>query len=222
MTDSSNFPPSKYTITLLRHGESLGNAGGIHQGQADFELSKTGLAQARALANRWQRESVTFDQIISSPLLRARQTAEVIADTLHVAVEFDPNWMEIDIGQLSGLSPEEAAQRFPRPSFTHLYQAVGGNGESRWEVYLRAGRAVQDLLLRPPGSYLVVSHGGILKMALYAMLGIIPQANFQGPRFRFYNTSFAVFQYDPANHNWILEKFNDLNHIEESIRGVGE
>ena len=75
MTDSANIPPSKYNITLLRHGESLGNAGGIHQGQADFELSEIGLAQAHALADRWQRESVTFDRIISSPLLRARQTA---------------------------------------------------------------------------------------------------------------------------------------------------
>ena len=222
MTDSSNLPPSKYTITLLRHGESLGNAGGIAQGQADFELSETGVAQARALANYLQRESVTFDRIISSPLQRARQTAEIIAATLRLPVEFDPNWMEINIGQLSGLSPEEAAQRFPRPSFTHPYQAVGGDGESRWELYLRAGRAVQDLLLRTPGSYLVVSHGGILKMAIYAMLGIIPQANFQGPRFRFYNTSFAVFQYDPANHNWILEKFNDLTHLDESIRGARE
>ena len=222
MTDSSHTPPSKFLITLLRHGESLGNAGGIHQGRADFELSETGLAQARALAERWQRESVTFDRIISSPLLRARQTAEILAAALHIPVEFDPNWMERDIGQLSGLSVEEAAQRFPRPPFMHPYQALGGNGESRWEAYLRAGRAVQDLLRRPPGSYLVVSHGAILNMVLYAMLGIVPQANFQGARFRFYNTSFAVLQYDPANHNWQVEKLNDCDHLDENLRGVEE
>src|SRR3972149_1605566 len=179
MTNSSPPPPSKYYIPLLRHGESVANAGGIHQGQADFELSDTGLAQACALADRWQRESVTFERIISSPLLRASQTAEVIAAALHIPVEFNPNWMERDIGQLSGLSPEEAAQRFPRPSFIHPYQALGGNGESNWETYLRAGRAVQDLLRQPPGSYLVVSHGGILKMALYGIFSIVPQANFQ-------------------------------------------
>jgi broad specificity phosphatase PhoE len=222
MTDSSNIPLSNYLITLLRHGESVANAGGIHQGQADFELSEIGLAQARALAARWQRETVTFDRIISSPLLRARQTAEILAAAQHLPVEFDSNWMERDIGLLSGLSAEEAAQRFPRPAFMHPYQALGGDGESRWEAYLRAGRAVQDLLRRPPGSYLVVSHGAILNMVLYAMLGIIPQANFQGARFRFHNTSFAILQYDPGNHTWILERFNDLDHLDEYIRGVGE
>jgi broad specificity phosphatase PhoE len=222
MTDSSNTPPSKYFITLLRHGESVGNAGGIHQGQADFELSETGLAQARALAGRWQRESVTFDQIISSPLKRARQTAEILAVALHLPVEFDSNWMERDVGQLSGLSVEDAAERFPRPVFIDPYQSIGGNGESRWESYLRAGRAVQDLLRRSPGRYLVVSHGGILNMVLYAILGIVPQANFQGARFRFRNTSFAVLQYDPSNHTWLLERLNDHAHLDEHLQGVGE
>ncbi len=218
MTDSLNIPLSKYTITLLRHGESLANAGGIHQGQADFELSELGLAQGRALAARWKREGVTFDRIISSPLLRARQTAELIATALHIPVEFDPNWMERDIGELSGLSIEEAAHRFPRSSFMNPYQPLGGNGESRWEAYLRAGQAVQDLLRRPPASYLIVSHGAILNLVLYAILGIIPQANFQGARFRFYNTSFAVVQYDPSNHNWLVEKLNDREHLDDNLR----
>jgi broad specificity phosphatase PhoE len=74
----------------------------------------------------------------------------------------------------------------------HPYQAVGETGESQWELYLRAGRAVQNLLKNPPGRYLVVSHGGILNLAFYAILGIAPQANFTGPRFRFANTAYAT------------------------------
>jgi len=43
---------------------------------------------------------------------------------------------------------------------------------SRWELYLRAGRAIQHILDRSPGRYLVAAHGGVLNMALYAILGI--------------------------------------------------
>jgi hypothetical protein len=53
-------------------------------------------------------------------------------------------------------------------------------------------------------SYLVVSHGGILNMAMHAILGIAPAPNFQGPHFYFRNTSFARFNYRPDEHNWRL------------------
>ncbi len=73
-----------YQITFLRHGESVGNAEERFQGHADFPLTEKGLAQARALNARWQKLGLTFDQVFSSPLLRARQTAEIIAEGLHI------------------------------------------------------------------------------------------------------------------------------------------
>jgi len=207
---------TKYYITLLRHGQSIGNANGYHQGQADFPLTETGLAQARALANRWQSEGETFDQIISSPLVRARETAEVIASTLDNALELDELWMERRAGHLEGLHIEEAVERYPRPAFIHPYMPMGETGESQWELFLRAGRAVQDLLMRPPGRYLVVSHGGILNMVLYVILGLTPQANYQGAQFRFRNTSFTKLTYTPEVHRWLLESLNDQHHWHEA------
>jgi broad specificity phosphatase PhoE len=201
-----------YTITLLRHAQSVGNAEGYHQGQSDFPLTELGCAQAQAVAERWQAEGTRFDQLISSPLLRARQSAEIIAEVLGLEITYDELWMERDNGQLAGLRVEEAAERFPQPDFLHPYQPVGETGETPWELYLRAGRAVSSLLRRPPGSYLVVSHGGLLNQVLYAVLGIAPQANFQGPRFRFRNTAFTVLIYRPENHNWIVDRANDYAH----------
>lgn len=198
-----------YHLILLRHAQSVGNAKGILQGQSDFPLNETGVQQAKALARRWIKEQRHFDCIISSPLSRARQTAEIIAAALEAPLRLDENWMERNNGQIAGLRPEEADQRGLRPEFTHLYQPVGLEGESQWELFLRAGRAVQDLLHQPPGEYLVVSHGGILNLAMYAILGIVPQANFQGPRFRFRNAAFATLDYDPARHVWALESIND-------------
>lgn len=208
-----------YYITLLRHGESTGNAGGYLQGQADFPLSDTGREQAEALAARWLAEGVIFDRIVSSPLSRARETAEIIAGRLgsagdpeEIPIEFDPVWMERDWGLISGLHHEEAEERYPRPDFIPTYQPIGVSGESQWELYLRAGRGIQALMDKPAGRYLVVSHGGILNVAMYAILGIVPQANFHGARFRFRNTAFAKLVYDRSQHKWLVEGLNDCAH----------
>jgi len=208
--------PTIYHITLLRHGESLGNAESYHQGHFDFDLTEKGRAQAQALVLRWLEEGVSFDAIISSPLARARQTAEIIAQALSLPIEFDEDWKERDNGVLAGLKFTEAARLHPQPKFLNPFDPLGKTGEGDWELYLRAGRAVLNLLRRPPGSYLVISHGGILNKALYAMLGIVPQANFQGAHFRFDNTGFAVLEYDPSTHTWLLERLNDRQHLKNN------
>ena len=204
-----------YHVTFLRHGESVGNAEDRFQGHFDFPLTRKGRLQARALAKRWKGDKVTFDRIIASPLLRAFQTAEIISKELVIPLELDPDWMEIDNGLIAGLTLEEAAQVAPRPDFITPYTRYGQTGESRWEVYLRAGRAIQHILDRQPGRYLVAAHGGILNMALYAILGIPVQANSAGPRFMFHNTTFATFTYEPERHNWRLLNFDDRRHWKE-------
>ena len=201
-----------YHVTLLRHGESVGNADGYHQGQSDFDLTDKGREQVKSLAQRWQNEEVVFDQAIASPLARARQTAEIITQKLNLPLDFNPLWMEADIGEITGLKAAEAREKYPPPEFTHPYQPLGLTGESWWELFLRGGQAVQDLLGRPPGRYLIISHGGILNMALYAILGIIPQANYYGPRFRFENTAFAKLTYESEQHKWRVLSINDRNH----------
>jgi len=213
MTDNkNNFP---YQITLLRHGESSGNTQNIFQGHAEYDLTDKGQAQSKAVAARWLDEGQEFNQIVSSPQSRARQTAEIIAEILSLPLEFDSNWKEINNGSMVGLSLEESDRRHLIPDFMTPFEPLGGTGESNWDLYLRAGQAVQDLVSRPPGNYLVVTHGGFLTRVLYAMLGIIPQANFSGARFRFRNTSFAVAYYDPTRHIWLLDSLNDRNHWTE-------
>ncbi|MFM8320326.1 MAG: histidine phosphatase family protein [Chloroflexota bacterium] len=211
MFPSTN-PDLLYHIYLMRHGQSEGNAAGVLQGQSDYPLSETGKRQARAVGRRWKDEGMCFDAIIASPLTRARHTAEIVAETLGSPLVQDDDWMERNNGRLAGLRPDEIAERYPNAGFVHLYQAVGETGESQWELYLRAGRAVQALIDRPAGRYLVVSHGGILNLAMYAILGIVPHANLNGPRFRFQNTGFALLEYNPERHTWLLERINDRQH----------
>lgn len=201
-----------YHITLLRHGESTGNAESLYQGQNDFSLTERGKQQAHSLAQHWKSVGMTFDLVISSTLARARQTSEILAEKLDLPLELNPLWMERNVGRLSGLSRAEADIRYPHPPFIPLYMPYGKTGESEWDLFLRAGHAVQDLIRRQPGRYLIVSHGGLLNLLLYAVLGISPQANFHGARFRFRNTAYATLLFNRTEHNWLLESLNRRDH----------
>lgn len=203
---------SNYSVIFLRHAESVGNAEGYYQGQADFPLTERGQAQAKALGTYWLEKKKSFDAAISSPLARARQTAEIITQSLEIPLEFDPIWMERDNGILAGMHHLEAEERYPRPSFIPPFQPIGRTGESQWALFLRAGEAVNKLLQRRPGRYLVVSHGGLLNMVMYVILGLTPQANFQGARFRWRNTAYAEVIYQPTSHTWLVEAINARSH----------
>lgn len=197
--------PQSFFVTFLRHGESVGNQENRFQGQADYPLTDRGRAQATSVLGSWKANGVSFNCCISSPLLRARETAEIIASGLGIPLETDPLWMEMDNGRMAGLRGDEIewdSQKFLTP-----YSRVGETGESRLEVYLRAGKGIQSILDRAPGRYLVVSHGGILNMAMYTVLSIAPQAHHNGPRFWFRNTTFADFAYEPESHTWRLLRF---------------
>lgn len=191
-----------YDFVFLRHGESVGNAEERFQGQSDFPLTEAGRKQALALAERWLHEVMRFDLVVTSPLSRARETAEIIAGRLGAPVEVNPIWLERNAGEVSGLTHDEASKLFPGPEFSTPYDAFGVNGEGDWELFLRAGKALHELIKQPAGNYLIVTHGGLLNKLMYVILGIPVQANFNGPRFRFNNTGFAEFNYRPAHHQW--------------------
>ena len=202
-----------FHITFLRHGESTGNAENRLQGLSEFPLSDMGRAQARALAARWQAQGRGFDTTISSPLGRARETAEIVSTILKVPnFELEPLWVERNMGKRSGMTMDEIHAQFQDPDFVNPYDSLDESGEGDWALYLRGGQALHKILQRPPGRYLVVTHGAILNMTLYAILGIAPQPNFQGPRFRLENTAFAAFRYYPESHRWGVEVIGDRTH----------
>jgi broad specificity phosphatase PhoE len=203
------------TFILLRHGESTGNADKRHQGQADYPLTDLGQVQVKRLAETWKAEGWDFDQVICSPLSRAKETASILSTYLGFEVEFNPIWMERDNGELAGLLHEQALEVLPPPDFIPLYEPIAKTGESQWELYLRAGTALNQLLKLPPGQHLVISHGGLLNMVMHALVGLVPQPNFQGPNFRFSNTGYTRVRFEPENNNWIIMEHNNINHLDE-------
>ena len=88
-------------LTLVRHGRTHANAGGLLQGHVDNELDTVGLSQAAALGPALVRVA-PITRIIASPLWRAQQTAAAISGHCGIDVETDTRWIELDYGDYDG------------------------------------------------------------------------------------------------------------------------
>ena len=195
-------------VTFLRHGRSQADDEGVHEGRYDSPLTEVGRAQAKNRAQDFRGRGFEFDLIISSPMRRARSTAEIIGQELNVPIEFDEDWMERDNGPLAGMKREVAAETYPRPAFRNPYEPICGTGESAWELYRRASRAVEDVIRRGTGRYLIVAHGGILNAAMSAIMGSPPRSDNLDMVFRFGDLGYARMVYEPEQHTWHLLEFS--------------
>lgn len=202
-----------YTFFFLRHAQSEGNTENYFQGRSDTSLTEAGLRQAQALAERWKKENRTFDRIICSTLGRAKSTARILADALKTEFITDPLWLERDTGKLTQVYRDKTNDLPYFHDFYTPFDQMGETGEGDWDLYVRACQALRSLLLNPPGTYLVVSHGGLLNQVIRAIAGVTPQPNTMGVQFRFDNTGFTIVNYDPTSYKWSIIKMNDTHHL---------
>jgi len=160
-------------IYLVRHGETVWNAEGRLGGSSDIPLSDRGHQQAKALAERLR--DVPIAAIYSSPLLRARQTAEAIAKPHRLSVRFVPELSEIDYGEWEGMAVAELAQRFPemeRCRTDDPMRFVAPNGESFADFVGRVTAAMERLARQHSNERIVcVAHQGVNRVVLCWVLG---------------------------------------------------
>jgi len=156
------------SFLLIRHAESVWNAEDRWQGQADPPLSERGIAQAEALARNLAGE--VADQLLSSDLRRAWQTAEILGRALGVAPRSDPRLRELDVGRWAGLTRGEIEAR--DSSDLGRFEAGdpevrAGGAESRSEIRRRVRQAFRSLAEQWPGARLiVVTHLGVVRALL--------------------------------------------------------
>jgi probable phosphoglycerate mutase len=149
------------TLILARHGETDWNRENRFQGHADPPLNELGRRQSAQLAGIIGEEGI--ERIYTSPLRRASETAEIVAEKLGLAVEPVEALREIDVGSWSGLTRVEVSERFPEHYARWLERAPHGfeDGETYEELAARVVPAVRALAERHPGAtLLLVTHGG--------------------------------------------------------------
>lgn len=153
-------------LVIVRHAQSVWNAEEKWQGHADPPLSEIGERQARAASRRLAPDG-PFDLVVSSDLVRARRTAELLSGNPEVSVE--PLLREYDVGQWSGLTRPEIERRWPGmlARFSGDLRSTPPGGEDRWAFDERVSDAAVAvaLLAQREGAerVLVVTHGGVIR-----------------------------------------------------------
>lgn len=200
-------------LYFVRHGQTQWNQIRKLQGVKDSPLTEEGISQAVALKESF---TVTFDRVISSPLGRAVQTAELLAGS--VPITTDPLLMEMGFGSAEGLEKDHFKKIYPEPFFNlwhhaDRYDPSQFEGETFESVELRAQNFLESLRSIPAGSkVLIVSHGMMLKM----LFGEI------------WNHDLSQFWNDPVplntsvtkvaltNGKFAIVEFSKVDHLEDT------
>jgi broad specificity phosphatase PhoE/ribonuclease HI len=164
------------TTILLRHGQTPLSDERRFAGRGDIPLTATGLRQAEAAAQRLAARG-GIDAIVTSPLQRARHTADAVAAATGAPVRVDDAWMELDFGEWEGLNYAEAAERWPAEMAAWLKDSVAAPpaGESVAAAARRILPALARVLGQPPATVVVVSHVTPMKIVLrHALLAPPP------------------------------------------------
>lgn len=167
MAASPSLPPTR--LFLIRHGETLWNREGRWQGHADPDLSDRGHAEAEQLALRLAEAHAQkpWQAVFASDLLRARRTADRIAEALRLPLELDARLRELDVGTWSGRTRADIVATEPELLAAFESGRPGirpGGGESRIEIRERSHAFVRSLLARHAGCrLLVVTHLGVIR-----------------------------------------------------------
>ncbi|HVP28032.1 MAG TPA: histidine phosphatase family protein [Myxococcota bacterium] len=153
-------------LLLIRHAESLWNAEGRWQGQADPGLSARGHDQARGLAARLA--SLRVEVLLASDLARAAETARIVGAELGLEPRLDVRLREHDVGEWSGLTHGEIARRWPddlaRLRAGDLDVRPGG-GETKRELAARVTDAIAELAANHAREHVaLVSHSGWIRV----------------------------------------------------------
>jgi broad specificity phosphatase PhoE len=148
----------------LRHGETDWNAQGLSQGNVDIPLNPTGLAQARSAAERLRHRGIAT--IISSPLSRARVTAEIVGEALGLSVQIDDGLREVRFGVQEGQPMSDWFANWVAGTFTP-------DGAETFAALRRRAVSAANRATALPPVVLVVAHGALFR-ALRTAMGIEP------------------------------------------------
>jgi phosphoserine phosphatase len=160
-------------IYLLRHGETSWNQEQRLQGLRDIPLNATGIRQSRRLAEWHQKNAST--RVVSSPLLRARRTAQILVGPGGPPPLADDRLREIDHGPWTGVRLATIERRFPHEfatwnSYPEKFRL--SNSESLPAAYQRCTRILKDIISSDgENDVAVVSHGVVNALLLCAAVG---------------------------------------------------
>ncbi len=188
-------------IGLIRHGSTIWNKEGRAQGLSNIPLDEDGLNQAKALADRLSKED--WDVIYSSDLLRARQTAEIIAERRGMKnLILDERLREMKGGKIEGTTEEERVKLWGTN-----WRDLDLDIESAESVIQRGADFVEEISNKQKGlKVLIISHGALIGFTLKKL---IPHVNTE---VHLKNTS--ITRLKKMENQWECEIYNCTIHLD--------
>ncbi len=186
-------------IVIVRHGRTAANASGLLLGRLDADLDELGRRQAATLTGAVG----AVDRVISSPLLRSRETASAFG----LPVEVDDRWIELDYGDFDGTPisdvPADLWARWRSdPDFTPP------GGESLRQLGLRVRAALDDLAAAGAGVTVVVTHVSPIKAAVTWALGVDDDVTW-----RLWVAPASISRIEIRPPGSVLASFNETAHL---------
>ena len=197
-------------IYLVRHGETEWNLQYRYQGRQDVSLNETGRRQALLISERLNNEGCAA--VYSSPLLRTRDTALLIAERHGVTPCYVNGLAEIDFGDWEGIAYTELAKEqrltaerwFINPESAHF-----PGGEHFLSFKNRVLDSYDNILRNNTGNIVIVTHAGVIRVIVSTLLAI-PAAKLV--RLSLTPSSLTILVYDDWDNGY-LELFNDICHL---------
>lgn len=198
---------------MVRHGQTDSNVAGLFHGATDVPLNPLGLRQAELVASRI-RELDRLHSVHSSPLQRARRTAEAIASSAQLPMRIHDGLAEMDFGQAEGMTLMAMSEQFQDIAARFLdlsdLDVRWPGGESRREFHDRVRLTLDKIVTTHAGERLVVvAHGGVIASLVAQILGDDPN---DWRRYSIDNCS--VTHIELATSGPIAHLLNDVVHLE--------
>lgn len=204
-------------VVLWRHGQTDWNLANRFQGHSDIPLNETGIDQARRAAPLLY--GLRPSKIISSDLIRAKQTAQELANISRLPIHIDPGLRETNGGKWEGRTgAENRADDYEK--FVNWLdgndEPAGDFGERRSEIAIRAVTTIESALEKEIETLVVVTHGGTARIIIGKMLGLpmTQWASIGGLS----NASWSILENGHHRAGWILVEHN-AGSLPEPIYG---
>ncbi|MCA1319364.1 histidine phosphatase family protein [Bacillus tianshenii] len=189
---------------FIRHGSTAWNKERRAQGSSDIPLDQDGIDDAKKLAARLSSEN--WDYIFSSNLLRAKQTAEIVAEKLNVpALILDTRLREVSGGLIEGTTEAERMEKWGAD-----WRSMDLGIEKVDSVLERGLACLNDIHLKHPKSnVLIVSHGSFIR---HLIKELTPEVDLTS---HLENTSITTLSI--SNDLWNCEAYNCVKHLDQTV-----
>ncbi len=196
-------------LLIIRHGESEADILNVHEGRADFALTRAGFAQAEKVA-RWIGDRYHVDRLYASPMKRTSQTASCLAKETGLTPIYAEELMEFDNGLIAGRSREEVREKYPFIPNLPIHASVYEQ-ESKLDFRCRAEYILSKIISEndADSTIAIVSHGGTINQLYRAFLRLPIDSQM------FWSTG------DTGVHEWTIcgemrriIRSNSLTHLE--------